>query len=195
MYSTVPYLAICTIACFTLSPLLLLSFALPLITTTTTAQCTPTSFQSVLLFFLTNYVAHTATVPSQAGAKWMASIPCNFGSLLYPVIGLLRLIMQLGLSAWAGSNRDGTLSRGGYGCCAIERLVSSHSWGSSSLCAFTTWVLYNPAKVGSLVEGTQWWALTLIITHPQSPKAKLKVTTVIPWNGFIVEYDKLLTNC
>ena len=77
----------------TLSTLLLASFALPL-HSVTEVTCVSSDFRSVLIFFLANYVAHAATVPSVAGCSTI-SVVWIIGSLFYPFFGLIRSIILL----------------------------------------------------------------------------------------------------
>jgi hypothetical protein len=113
-----------TLACFILSPLLLLCSALPL-RTAAAVQCTAIDFKGVLVFFLGNYVAHAATVPSRAGGKWMEFFPFAFLSLMYPLFGLLRAVALLEKHLRFGKDEIGLAIAQG----AVMVAVRSKDWG------------------------------------------------------------------
>jgi hypothetical protein len=83
----------CTMIFLTLSSFLLPSFAMPLYSDTQVA-CDSANIRSVLLFFLANYAAHAATVPSVPGCSTI-SVVWIISSFFYPFFGLIRSIILL----------------------------------------------------------------------------------------------------
>lgn len=72
--------------------LLLSCVALPLSTPTTAeAECAPTDWAGVLLFFVASYISHAGTVPAHPAAKWYEQLPF-ITSLFLPFAGLGRTV-------------------------------------------------------------------------------------------------------
>ena len=96
-----PNLRHCAMLFLTLSTFLLASFALPLHSnddsesaTQVTRTCSLADYQSVLLFFFANYIAHAGTVPSVPGCS-TRSLLWTTVSVFYPFSGLIRSITML----------------------------------------------------------------------------------------------------
>ena len=54
--------------------------------------CEEKKWQSILTFFITNYVAHAFTIVPDPGANWIAQIVFSFSALMVPNIGLVGAI-------------------------------------------------------------------------------------------------------
>ncbi|KDQ51952.1 hypothetical protein JAAARDRAFT_210755 [Jaapia argillacea MUCL 33604] len=54
--------------------------------------CLPTTWHDIIVFFVVNYVAHAATIPTVAGAKWYDTTCWTILSLLLPFAGLGKSI-------------------------------------------------------------------------------------------------------
>ena len=104
-----------------LSMFLLTSFALPLHFTPIT--CLPADLKSVLIFFLANYIAHAATVPSVAEGCFTVSALWIMASLFYPFAGLLRSIYLVHEHTLAEDKIGGAIRQG-----AVMVAARSKDW-------------------------------------------------------------------
>ena len=57
--------------------------------------CGEKRWQSILTFFITNYIAHAFTIVPEPGANWVAQIVFSFSALMVPNIGLVGAIRSV----------------------------------------------------------------------------------------------------
>ncbi|KAJ7128528.1 hypothetical protein C8R44DRAFT_979201 [Mycena epipterygia] len=86
--------------------------------------CTPASSLDILIFFLTNYIAHAVTVKPYPGESSTGRNLSFLTALLFPTLGLVR-----GLNAWARHSvfTKGTLERAARSG-ALCMVVRNDSW-------------------------------------------------------------------
>jgi hypothetical protein len=60
------------------------------IRTSTSAPCVQITWQSIIVFYGVNYLAHAGTVPTPAGAKWDFALQWALASFILPYVGLGR---------------------------------------------------------------------------------------------------------
>ena len=120
-----PNLRPCTMIFLTLSTFLLASFALLLHSDNepiVQVACVPADFKSVLIFFLANYIAHAATVPSAAGFSAISAF-WIVGSVFLPFLGLNRSTILLFHYALAKDQIGKAISQG-----AVVVAARSRDW-------------------------------------------------------------------
>ncbi|KDQ51989.1 hypothetical protein JAAARDRAFT_492802 [Jaapia argillacea MUCL 33604] len=83
------------------SPLILSASALPI---SRSIVCNRTTWHDIVIFFVANYIAHAATVPSVPGAKWYDSAFWTTVSLFLPLAGLGKSAGLVGRHFLAGKS-------------------------------------------------------------------------------------------
>ncbi|KDQ51954.1 hypothetical protein JAAARDRAFT_40575 [Jaapia argillacea MUCL 33604] len=90
--------------------------------------CLPTTWHDIVVFFVANFLAHAATIPTAPGAKWYDSAAWTILSLLLPFAGLgksLGLIMRHFMVG--NSDLEKALARDG-----LAIVVRSDDWEPAS---------------------------------------------------------------
>ena len=95
--------------------------------------CTPAQWYDVLIFFLTNYVAHAATVVPGPGQPWDSSLAYAMHAIFLPSTALVRALVVIARRAsFERKNPLKRAARAGALCMVLRKPPENQSKTKSS---------------------------------------------------------------
>ncbi|KAH6971191.1 hypothetical protein BKA56DRAFT_495746 [Ilyonectria sp. MPI-CAGE-AT-0026] len=100
--------------------------------------CWPASWKDIIVFYLANYIAHTATVVNEPGQSTLVTILSAALALFFPGVGIVKGVQAITSGAFLADTELQQAARAGALCIVVKDEVLGNKTGGGSVAASTT---------------------------------------------------------